>query len=221
MKSARFALPGIGAALVLGAAAAWSSAREAPVAIPAVAASAASVSGATLSAAERRSYQVDAGHTSVLFRVKHLNVANFWGRFNRVTGSYTVDPNDLASSSIEIWIDVETVDSNHDGRDRHLRSPDFFNTQQFPNATFESTSISKAGDDEFAVKGDMTIRGVTKPIEFTATWTGEGDQGPRFGYRSGWETEVTISRSEFGITYSPDTLGDEVKLVIAVEGIAQ
>lgn len=183
------------------------------------ASTAAAASASSIAAA--RTFAVDGSHSSVLFRVKHLNVVNFWGRFNKVSGSYTIDPANPSASSIEIDIDVDSVDSNNEGRDRHLRSPDFFNTAQFPTATFRSTSIAAEPDGTLAVEGALTIRGTTKPVTLSLTPTGEGDRGPRFGYRHGWETELLISRSEYGISYLPEGLGDEVKLVIAIQGIGQ
>jgi len=218
MRKTPWFVAGIAGLAVAGSAAALNSATGASGARLVTASASASASGATAVAAD--TYKVDSGHTSVLFKVMHLGVTNFWGRFNTVTGSYTLDPTNPAASSIEIDIDVESVDSNSDGRDRHLRSPDFFNTAQFPTATFRSTSITGGDKGDFEVEGDLTIRGVTKPVAFTLDWIGEGDRG-NFSYRSGWETAITISRSEFGVNYLPQGLGDDVTLVIAVEGIRE
>ena len=172
---------------------------------------------AAAAAAQSSTFNVDGSHSGVIFRITHLGVAPFYGRFNTMTGSYDLSD----GGSISIDIDVNSVDSNNTGRDRHLKSPDFFNVQQFPTATFRSTSVSSSGESTYTVKGDMTIRGVTQPVEFELTKVGEGDRGANFGYRSGFEARFDISRSDYGITYLPDGLGDTVTLMIFVEGIRQ
>ena len=219
MRKNHWLVAGLAGVVAAGSAAAWTgTAGFRLVSASATSAATSAAAGATVLAAD--GYKVDSGHTSVLFKVSHLGVTNFWGRFNKVTGAYTIDKDNPSASRISIDIDAESVDSNSAGRDRHLRSPDFFNTAQFPTATFRSTSVSGGANGSFDVEGDLTIRGVTKPVEFTLDWIGEGDRG-NFGYRSGWETEVVINRSEFGVSYLPQGLGEEVTLVIAVEGIRE
>ncbi|MEM1330242.1 MAG: YceI family protein [Planctomycetota bacterium] len=166
------------------------------------------------------SFETDTGHSAAIFRIKHLGVTNFYGRFNDLSGTFLLDKASPSDSFLQFEIDVASVDTNSDGRDRHLKGPDFFNAAQFPTATFQSTSISAGSNDgEFEVTGDLTIRGTTKPVSFTAMHTGEGDRGPRFGYRAGFETAFEISRSDFGINYLPEGLGDEVKLIVSVQGV--
>jgi len=172
---------------------------------------------AAVAAQQSSTFNIDGSHSGVLFRVTHLGVAPFYGRFNSISGSYDL----RAGGSISVDIDVNSVDSNNAARDRHLKSPDFFNVQQFPGATFRSTSIKSSGADTFDVEGDMTIRGITEPVRFTLTKIGEGDRGANFGYRSGFEAEFDISRSDFGMTYLPDGLGDTVTLTVFVEGMRQ
>lgn len=167
-------------------------------------------------------FTTDNGHSTVLFRVKHLGVTNFYGRFNNLSGTFNLDRDNPSNSHLSFEIDTASVDTNSEGRDRHLKGPDFFNVAQFPTATFSSTSVS-AGDNEgeFEVTGDLTIRGTTKPVTMTVVHTGEGDRGPRFGYRAGFETSLTISRSDFGVSYLPEGLGDDVKLIVSVQGIRE
>lgn len=168
-------------------------------------------------AAQSSGFSVDAGHSGVLFKILHLGVANFYGRFNGIDGTFDL----TEGGSIDITIDANSVDTNSEGRDNHLRSEAFFNVAQFPSATFKSSSIRATGENTFEVTGDLTIRGTTEEISFTATKTGEGDRGPRFGFRTGFETSFTISRSAFGVSYLPEGLGDEVEMIISLEGVRQ
>jgi polyisoprenoid-binding protein YceI len=170
------------------------------------------------SAAVQGAYQIDPVHSSIIFRIKHLNVAYFHGRFNQASGSFLLDRDNPENSVIDVTIQTESVDTANRQRDEHLRSGDFFNVRQFPTATFKSTEVSKTGDDEFQVKGDLTIHGVTKQISTTVRHTGEG-ANQRGTPLAGFETVFTISRGDFGITYMPDGLGDDVRLTISLEGM--
>jgi len=170
---------------------------------------------AVTTAGESATFDVDPVHSSVVFRINHLGVAPFYGRFNEMEGSF-----DLADGgSVSVTVMAESVDTNNENRDNHLRNPDFFNAKQFPEITFESTSVKSTGDDTYEVEGELTMLGTTKPVTATFTKIGEGERG-RFGYRAGIETEVTIKRSDYGMTFYLDNgaLGDEVKLLIALEG---
>jgi polyisoprenoid-binding protein YceI len=168
--------------------------------------------------AEPVTFKVDPVHSTVLFRIMHLNIAPAYGRFADPTGTFVLDSTDMSKSSFDISIDVAKVNTDNTKRDEHLRGPDFFSVQQFPTATFKSTSVKSAGEGKMEVSGELTLRGVTKPVSLTLVKTGEGDRGARFGYRAGLEGTVTIKRSDFGITYMPEGLGDDVQLTIALEG---
>jgi len=168
--------------------------------------------------AEPVTFKIDPVHSTVLFRIMHLNISPSYGRFADPTGSFVIDSTDVTKSSFDINIDVTKVNTDSTKRDEHLRGPDFFSVQQFPTATFKSTSVKDAGGGKMDVTGNLTLRGVTKPVSLTMTKTGEGDRGARFGYRAGFEGTVTLKRSDFGITYMMDGLGDEVQLTIALEG---
>ena len=168
-------------------------------------------------------YKVDSVHSNVLFGVEHLGVSTFYGRFNDVSGSYTFDPDDAGACKIDIVVQAESVDSNSEGRDNHLKTPDFFNAKEFPTIEFHSTSMKKTGDDTYEATGKLALHGVTKPMTVVVRWMGEGDKGPRFGYRSGFETMFTIKRTDFGMdTYVKEgVLGDEVDLIVGIEGIRE
>jgi polyisoprenoid-binding protein YceI len=165
-------------------------------------------------------YKVDGAHSFVVFKVVHLNVANAYGRFNDVTGTVVADEEAPEKGSIDIQIKAESIDTGNEKRDQHLKGPDFLNTQQFPMVTFKSKSIKKTSDKEYEVTGDLSMHGVTKPVTAKLVKIGEG-KGMRGEYRAGAEARFQVKRSEFGITYMPEGLSEEVDVIVALEGIRQ
>ncbi len=166
-------------------------------------------------------YRVDPVHSSIVFRVKHMNTAFVYGRFNRFSGTLVVDEKNPERSSVQLEIDLNSVDTGNSQRDDHLRNPDFFNTRQFPKATFKSTRVRKINDTTVEVQGNLTLRGVTKPLTVRVTFTGKG-RNPRGQEIIGFETTFTIKRSAFGINYGLNGgLSDEVRVTISVEAIKQ
>lgn len=164
-------------------------------------------------------FKVDGGHSSVVYKINHLGVSNFYGRFNAIDGEFTFDAAAPESAKINVTIKADSIDSGNGQRDGHLKSPDFFNVKQFPEITFKSTGVKKAGDG-FELTGDLTLLGQTKPITATLVHVGEKDAGARFGYRSGLEARFKINRGDFGMKYMIDNggLGAEVEVVVALEG---
>src|SRR5438067_9388934 len=131
-----------------------------------------SLGAAAASAAE--TYKLDPVHSSVLFKAKHLNVADFYGRFNDFTGTVTFDNANPSNSSVNLEVKVESLDTHEPKRDQHLKSPDFFNAKQFPVITFKSTKVEKGSADSYKVTGDFTLHGVMKPVTIEFKKTGEG-----------------------------------------------
>jgi polyisoprenoid-binding protein YceI len=171
--------------------------------------------------AQAVTYRVDPVHSFIIFRVKHLNTGFAYGRFNSFSGTIVVDEKNPANSSIELEIDANSVDTGNNQRDDHLRNPDFFNTRQFPKITFKSTRVRKINDTTVEVQGDLTMRGVTRPITARVTYTGKG-RNQRGQEIIGFETTFTIRRSQFNINYGLNGgLDDEVRVTFAVEGIRQ
>lgn len=166
------------------------------------------------SAAEK--FKVDDVHSSVIFRINHVGAGNFYGRFNKVSGSFTIDEGSPDASLIDVTVAADSLDTNNDGRDKHLKGPDFFNAKQFPELKFKSKSFKKNGDKAFDVTGDLTCHGVTKPITVKIEQTGTSDA---MGHRSGIETMFTINRTDYGMGAMPDKLGTEVRLIVALEGV--
>ena len=161
-------------------------------------------------------YDLDAGHSVFLFKARHFGAGFTYGWFKDVTGSVVVDP-DLTKQSIELSIKTDSVESRDAKRDEHLRSPDFFNAAQFPTITFKSTKIEAGTAGVLAVTGDLTMHGVTKPVTAQVVALGTGTD-PWKNVRVGYETKITVKRSDFDMKFMPDGIGDDIELTIGIEG---
>jgi polyisoprenoid-binding protein YceI len=160
-------------------------------------------------------YAVDAAHASVTFKISHLGLSWIHGRFDDFSGGFTLNDNP-EKCSFGLTIKTDSIDTNNKQRDDHLRSPDFFNAKQFPVISFRSTAV-KAGKDGYQVTGDLTLHGVTKTVTF-ALAGGRKAEFPKGVQRTGYTTELTLKRSEFGIDKFTEMLGDEVVIAISFEG---
>jgi polyisoprenoid-binding protein YceI len=167
-------------------------------------------------------YKLDDSHTSVVFGISHMGLSYTYGRFNKVSGTYTLDAADPTKSKFKVVIDANSVDTNNQGRDGHLRGPDFFNAGEFPLITFESTKVAARQDGEktiLDVTGNMTMHGVTKEITLALVKLGEKNMGQE--YRSGFLCDAKLMRSEFGMSGGIPNVGDEVAITISFEGVRQ
>jgi polyisoprenoid-binding protein YceI len=184
---------------------------------PMVAAAVLAVSSAR---AEEVVYAIDPVHSVVLLKVDHLGLADAYGRFNEMSGEVRYNEADPEKSSMNFEVKADSIDTANEDRDKHLRGPDFFNAAEFPALTFKSTKVEKKGEKEFAVTGDFTVRGTTKPVtfDFELGGTGKGMQGED---RFGGGADFTVKRSDFGIDYLPQALGDDVEVIVSLEGIKQ
>lgn len=187
-------------------------------AAPDAAASASTPAAAPASAAPV-TWKIDPAHTTVGFRIKHMEASWFHGRFNEVSGTVIHDVENPSGSSITFEIATASVDTNHKDRDDHLRNADFFNAKVHPKIGFRSTEVAAAGKDKLKVKGMLSLHGVEKELEFTADVTGTG-KAP-WGELIGFEAAFTVKRSEYGITAYPGALGEEVRVNVAIEAIKQ
>ena len=174
------------------------------------------LSGAMPAVAE--TFYVDPVHSSVVFRIQHLGVSDSFGRFNDPTGRFKIDEDNPEKNSIEISVKSKKVDTANAKRDKNLRSPDFFDVEAHPAITFKSRTFEKTGMNTYRVSGDLTMLGVTRPLTVTATRVGTG-KDPWGGYRTGFTTEFSIKRTEFGMDYLLSGLGDEVHVIVSIEGI--
>jgi polyisoprenoid-binding protein YceI len=165
-------------------------------------------------------YKVDPAHSGAFFEIGHMGgISRFMGRFNDIAGDLVVDAPE--KSKINVTIKTESVDTNHDGLNKHLKSPDFFNAVQFPNLTFTSTAVKLDGKGEGTVAGNLTLHGVTKPVTLKLKHIGSG-KGMKGEQRVGYVATGTIKRTDFGMTYAvPGAATDEVDLRIGIEAIKQ
>lgn len=174
---------------------------------------------ALLVPASAADYKVDPVHSSVVFRVKHMNASYAYGRFNAIAGSFAIDAADPARSKFDFTIKTDSIDTANPGRDTHLKNADFFNAKQFPTITFKSKTVASAGKDTYEVTGDLTLHGVTKPITVTVEHTGTG-KDMRQNSIAGIESVFTIKRSDFGMKGLVGPVADDVKVMLSSEGIA-
>ena len=182
----------------------------------AVAALAAGLTSSAPAAVE--TYTIDATHSTIQYSLRHL-VSKFTGSFSTVSGTITVDRDNLEKSSVVATIDVGSVNTADEKRNGHLKSPDFFDVVKFPVMTFKSTSWKKTGEDTYDVTGNLTIKDVTKPVVLKAKLLGFGE-GMGGTQVSGWEVTGAIQKSDFGLqgpAMLGKVLGDEVAINIGVE----
>ena len=163
-------------------------------------------------------YNLDPGHTSIVFRVKHLGIAYVFGRFNGPTGSFVFDESSPSKSAIEMQAEAKNIDTAVEKRDNHLKSPDFFNAVEFPLVSFKSNSVKKLSESTYEVSGDLTLLAKTRPITVEVHATGAG-KDPWGNFRRGFATSFSIKRSEFGMGFMMGGVSDEVNLTVSVEGI--
>ena len=167
--------------------------------------------------APAETFIVDTGHAEVGFSVKHMMVSNTKGKFNTFKGTIDYDIATKMLKSVEGTIDVASIDTNNETRDKHLRNEDFFNVKKYPKMTFKSTSVKKTGDNTFEVTGKLNVLGVDRKVVIPVTINGPVD-GRGGGKLIGIECTTTLNRRDLGITHSPAAaIGDSVKISIEAE----
>ena len=172
----------------------------------------------TPSEVQAGAYDLDSEHGKITWSVDHMGFSTYKGQFVNVDADLVLDPADPSASTLTATIPLTEVDSNSDGLDAHLQTADFFDTANHPVATYVSRSVTVNPNDasRATVVGDLTLRGVTRPVTMEVKFN---QAGPSMGgvYRAGFDGRATIRRSEFGITYGLPVLGDEVDLHIEGE----
>jgi len=176
--------------------------------------------GSTAVMADEYVIDTKGAHASIKFRVQHLGYSWLYGRFNEFSGNFTYDEMAPEKSSIEVTIKTASVDSNHAERDKHLRSDDFLHVDKYPEAKFVSTGYSQAEDGTGVLEGNLTLNGVTKPVEIDVEFIGAG-QDPWGGYRAGFEGTTSFAMADFGIVKDLGPKSKDVELILSVEGIRQ
>jgi polyisoprenoid-binding protein YceI len=174
-------------------------------------------------AAYAQDWQIDRAHSAAQFSVRHLMVSTVRGHFGKLTGVVRYDPAKPGEASVEAEVDVSTIDTREAKRDAHLKSPDFFDVEKYPTMTFRSTKLEPAGPGKFKMTGNLTLRGVTRPVVFDLDGVSEPIKDQRGGERMGATATAKINRSDFGMTWNRlleaggVTVGDEVTIVIDAE----
>lgn len=160
-------------------------------------------------------YTLDTGHTQVLFTVNHMGFSEYTGQFTQPTGSMTLDPKNPSATKLSVTFPIDKVSTTVPALDAHLKRSDFFDAEKFPTATFESTGVAVSGTTA-TITGNLTLKGVTKPVTLKARFIGAGSFGmggpPKMNV--GFAATASIKRSDFGISYGVPLVSDQVDLVI-------
>jgi polyisoprenoid-binding protein YceI len=183
------------------------------------------VSLASAASAAPLTFDIDKPHSQVGFSVRHF-FSKVPGQFKEFSGTIVMDPSAPAASSVEVTIQAASIFTDNDGRDKHLRSPDFFGADSFPTLTFKSTKVAPAGKDKYKVTGDLTMHGVTKPVELEVEFLGMGEVGvggQNWGTKAGFDATATLNRRDFGINWNKTLdaggvmLGVDVAIILHIE----
>ncbi|CAM3304947.1 YceI family protein [Halomonas lysinitropha] len=177
-----------------------------------------------ISQAQAADYVIDTDdgqHAFVQFKISHLGFSYILGSFEEFSGTFSYDPDNLEASSAGIEVQVDSLNSNHAERDKHIKSDDFLDASQYPTATFTSMDFEPTGDNEGVLTGELTLHGETNEIEMPVVLVGEGED-PWGGYRAGFEGTTMLTLADFGIDMSdfPEVM-HELELYVTFEGIRQ
>ncbi|AHF16062.1 YceI family protein [Niabella soli] len=171
-------------------------------------------------------WTIDPMHSEIGFKVRHLVISNVSGKFTEFEGTVTADKDDFSDAKASFSADINSISTGPAQRDEHLKSADFFDATNHPKLTFESTSITPKGGDEFDMTGNLTIRGVSKPVTLNVELGGIGPNA--YGQTvAGFEINGKINRKDFGLNWSAVTeaggivVGDDIKLHISAELVKQ
>jgi polyisoprenoid-binding protein YceI len=147
-------------------------------------------------------WQLDPYHTQVEFSARHLGMMTVRGHFADVSATADIDPDHPEAASVEITIQTNSIKTNHEVRDNDLRSGNFLEVDKYPTITFKSTGVEPAGQDEWKLKGDLTIKGTTKPVELDVHRYGEFNDPGMMGHRIAYRAETKINRRDFGLSFN-------------------
>jgi polyisoprenoid-binding protein YceI len=170
-------------------------------------------------------WNIDPTHSVAEFKIKHMMISNVKGTFPKVSGALTLDESSLTKSHVEAVIDVSSINTGDAQRDGHLKSPDFFDIEKFPSMSFKSSSIAQVGDGQLTVTGALTIRDVTRSVEFAVEGPTLPMTDPYGNTRVAVSATTKIGRKDFGLVYSPTLetggllIGDEVTITLDIQFI--
>lgn len=173
-------------------------------------------------AATKTKWVLDATHSEVHFKVKHLVISTVTGTFKKFDGSFEADSEGFSDAKIDFTLDVDSIDTNQEQRDGHLKSADFFDAGNYPQISFKSVSFKKLSDDDYELLGDLTIKDITKSVKLAVEYGGSAIDF--YGnLKAGFEVTGKINRKDFGLTWNGITeagaivVGEDIKLNINVQ----
>jgi polyisoprenoid-binding protein YceI len=170
------------------------------------------------------SWTTDPMHTQVEFSAKHMGIMTVRGAFTGLSTEITFNEDDFTASSVAATIDASTLSTHDDQRDGHLKSPDFLDVEHFPTITFKSTRIEHAAHDQYTMTGDLTIKGVTRPVSLDVVYSGQA-KDPMGNMHAGFSAYTTISRKDWGLTWNMALetggllVGDQIKIALEIEAL--
>jgi polyisoprenoid-binding protein YceI len=169
---------------------------------------------------------LDPLHSELQFKIKHLMISNVSGSLTSFTGEVETEEEDFSTAKISLVADMHSISTNNEQRDAHLRNSDFFEVEKYPELKFKSTKVEKTGIDTFALYGDLSLKGATKPVKLHVEFNGTTSD-PWGGERSGFVVTGKINRSDWGVTFNKALetgglmLGEEVKINSEIELVKQ
>ncbi|RYZ20653.1 MAG: polyisoprenoid-binding protein [Chitinophagaceae bacterium] len=154
--------------------------------------------------AQSNTWNVDASHSNVRFTVTHLVISEVEGAFRKFNGNLVSAKPDFTDAAINFAVDINSIDTDNDGRDKHLKGDDFFNGEKYPNMTFRSTSFRKLSGNKYELKGNLTIRDITKPVTFAVTYGGTV-KDPWGNIKAGFKASTSINRFDYNLKWNSVT----------------
>jgi polyisoprenoid-binding protein YceI len=162
-------------------------------------------------------YKLDSQHAALIFKIQHLGLSTYVGRFNQFDAQLNFDPKNMASASLNAMVEINSVDINNAELAETLQNDTWFNSERFPQASFTSDTVTVISDTSFNFSGDLTLKGVTKPATFKATFHGGADNWMTGKYTIGFSAVGQIKRSDFGMDSYIPIVGDEIELEVYAE----
>lgn len=169
-------------------------------------------------------WNIDTSHSEILFAVRHMMISTVRGQFSKFSGTISIDETNPANSSVDVTIDVASVNTRDEKRDGHLTSPDFFDAATYPTITFKSTKIEVTGASTGKIHGDLTIKGVTRAVVLDTTFVGKA-KSPWGTTSAGFNASTKINRTDFGLTWNVALetggflVGEDITITIELEAV--
>lgn len=171
-------------------------------------------------------WQIDSAHSHIYFTARHMMISKVRGQFESFSGSVQYDEENPTRTAVDIEVDINSINTREEQRDTHLKSPDFFDAATYPVMRFKSTAVEKTGEDTAKLHGDLTIRGVTKPVTLDVDYAGQA-KSPWGTISAGFSATSTINRKEWGLNWNQALetggvlVGDKIQIEIELELVKQ